>query len=250
MSSSKKKAKVRFWEVDCLRGIAIIGMILFHFFFDLNYFNVYTLDSDWKFWWIFPRAIAGTFILLVGISLTLSYNRAKRVKSGKALCYKYLIRGMRIFSLGLLITLMTWIFLPKETILFGILHFIGISIILSFSLIKHPRLALLLSFTILLAGIYLQNFTFDFPWLLWLGFAPSDFYTFDYFPLLPWLGITLLGIFFGNLFYPEGVRRFRIKELSNFFPMNPLCFLGQHSLLIYLIHQPIIIFILGLLVAL
>jgi uncharacterized membrane protein len=250
MNSSKRKAKDRFWEVDCLRGIAITGMILFHFFFDLNYFNIYTLGPDWKFWWLFPRAIAGTFILLVGISLTLSYNRTKKQKTGKALYYKYLTRGMRIFSLGLLITLMTWIFLPKGTILFGVLHFIGISIILSFPLVEHPKLALLLSFAILLAGIYLQNFTFDFPWLLWLGFTPSDFYTFDYFPLLPWLGITLLGIFFGNLFYPEGTKRFRIKELSNFFLVKILCFLGRHSLIIYLIHQPIIIFLLYLLGAL
>jgi uncharacterized membrane protein len=214
-------------------------MILFHFFFDLNYFNIYALGSDWKFWWLFPRTIAGTFILIVGISLTLSYNRAKKQKTGKNLYYKYLIRGMKIFSLGLLITLMTWIFLPKGTILFGILHFIGVSIILSFLLVEHPKLALLLSFTVLLAGIYLQNFTFDFPWLLWLGFAPSGFYTFDYFPLLPWLGITLLGIFFGNLFY-----------LSNFLLVKILCFLGRHSLIIYLIHQPIIIFLLHLLGAL
>jgi len=244
MVSLKRNPKDRFWEIDCLRGIAIIGMILFHFFFDLDYFKAYSLGADWKFWWLFPRAIAGTFILLVGISLTISYNRTRMQKSGKALYRKYLARGMRIFSLGLLITLVTWIFLPGGTILFGILQFIGVSIILSFLLVEHPKMALILSLALVSAGAYLQNFTFNFPWLLWLGFPPSDFYTFDYFPLLPWLGVTFLGIFLGNLFYPRGTRRFKIKEGYNFFLAKNLCFLGRHSLIAYLVHQPILILVL------
>jgi uncharacterized membrane protein len=61
--------------------------------------------------------------------------------------------------------------------------------------------------------------------------------------MLPWFGIFLLGMFFGKLLYPEGARRFKLKELDN--PATKsLGFLGKHSLLIYLIHQPIALAIL------
>jgi uncharacterized membrane protein len=93
-------------------------------------------------------------------------------------------------------------------------------------------------------GFYLQEFRFDFSWLLWLGFIPKNFYTFDYWPILPWFGVTLIGIFFGNSLYKNGRRNFKIKDLSNLSIVKVLAFLGRKSLTIYLIHQPLLILIL------
>lgn len=230
----------RFWEIDFLRGIAIIMMIIFHTIFDLNYFGAHNFDVYSGFWWAFVRITATIFIFLVGVSLTLSYSRAIKNKKGKDLLLKYLYRGTKIFSWGLIITLITWVFFRQEFIIFGILHFIGLAIILAYFFLRFRLLNLFLGVAFIIIGIYLANLTVDFPWLIWLGFMPQNFYTFDYFPILPWFGLVLIGLFFGNLFYPEGKRRIKIREIKN--PVTDLfCFLGRHSLFIYLIHQPILI---------
>ncbi|MBM4240522.1 MAG: DUF1624 domain-containing protein [Euryarchaeota archaeon] len=245
----------RFWEIDSLRGLAIIMMIIYHFFYDLNYFNVYNFNLNSDFSWFFGRTIAIIFIFLVGTSLSLSYSRSRlsaKYTTEKDLFIKYLKRGLRIFSWGLLINLVSWIFIPGEFIAFGILHFIGISIILEYSAIKYTYknynyLNLCMAIIFIGIGLYLRNFTFDFSWLMWLGFIPYNIHTVDYFPLLPWLGVVSIGLFVGNILYKNYLRRFSLPDLSNLSIIRLFSFLGRNSLLIYLIHQPIIIIILYLL---
>ncbi len=228
----------RFWEVDFFRGIAVILMIIFNYAFALRYFNIYSIGGDWAFWWLFPRFIASIFIFLAGISLALSYNRAKKSDVFR----KFMLRGLRISGYGLIITLVTWTLFPREFIVFGILHFIGMSIILSLPFLNISRnKTIIFALLFIASGILLQSFVFDFSWLLWLGFSPLNFHTFDYFPLLPWFGVILLGLFSGNLLYPKGKRAFRMKEISS---RNPLCFLGRHSLVIYLLHQVVLVAVL------
>jgi len=233
--------KKRFWEIDFLRGIAIILMVIFNYSFALSYLRIYTLNAGFFYWYIFPRFIAGMFIFISGLSLTLMYNQIKNKKENYK---KFFLRGLRIFEYGILITVVTFLTFPEAFIIFGILHLIGISIILGSFFLKFKRLNLFLGLLIIALGFYLQSFRFDFPWLLWLGFTPENFYTFDYFPILPWFGVTLLGLFFGNLLYENGKRKFKIKDLSNLFITKFLAFLGRNSLFIYLIHQPILILIL------
>ena len=235
------KAK-RFWEIDSLRGIAILMMIVFHFLFDFNYFANADVAVSSGFWLYFARATASLFILLVGISLTLSYSRAE--KNNNALFSKYLKRGIKIFLWGFAITIITFVFLRQGYVIFGILHFIGISIILSYPLIKKKIINLLLGGLLVISGLFLFQFTFSFRWLLWLGFIPKNLYTLDYFPLLPWFGLILIGIFLGNTLYSGYRRTYRIPDFSDFALFRILSFLGRHSLLIYLLHQPVLIFIL------
>lgn len=235
----------QFWEIDCLRGIAIVMMITFHLLFDLTYFAGYNFNLNSGFWLIFARLTATIFIFLVGLSLTLSYSRATSEKK-EGLCIKFSQRGLRIFGWGLAITLFTWLFLREGFIVFGILHLIGISIILAYPFLRVRRkfLLVLLGIFCLSAGLYLRNFTFDFYWLLWLGFRPQHFYTLDYFPILPWFGVVLIGIFVGDLLYPNHTRRFEIGEPGsklNLLFIQPFSFLGRHSLIIYLAHQPVLV---------
>lgn len=243
----------RFWEVDLLRGLAIILMITYHFIFDLNFFGIYSLDIFSGVLWYFPRIIAAIFIFLVGISLYLSYTRGEILGTypGEGDFFlKYLKRGVWIFSLGLVITLVTWIFIREEFIVFGILHFIGLAIILQYPFLKYNKkyryLNLAAGLIFILTGIYLARFTFNFDWLLWLGFIPQNLTTVDYFPLLPWLGVVSLGIFAGGILYRDYQRRFKFPDLSSYLPVRVFTFLGRHSLIIYFIHQPILIGVLYL----
>lgn len=229
----------RFWEIDTLRGIAILMMITFHILFDLNFFGIYSLNLQSGFWWLFARITASVFIMLVGISLTISYSRIS-----KAPFKKYLKRGLMIFSWGLLITIATRLFLRDGFIIFGILHFIGTAIILAYPFIKLRKENLAAGIVIILLGSYLSSFTFDFPYLLWLGLIPDNFYTIDYLPIIPWFGLVLIGIFIGNTIYPKARRSFRLPDLSGLIIIKIISFLGRHSLFIYLLHQPVIIAIL------
>lgn len=233
----------RFWEVDFARGLAILGAVLYNYIFALKYFKIYTLKGGHLFWWLFPRIIAGTFLLLVGLSLTLSYSRAVKKRKRKSLFLKYFKRGVKIFLLGLGITLVTFIFLPEGFIAFGILHLIGVSIIFAYPFLRYDFsnfVNLILGVIFLVTGIYLTNLTFDFNWLLWLGFIPSKFYTVDYFPIFPWLGFVLIGIFLGNFLYPDYERNFNLLEVSKNSFVKFMNFIGKYTLWIYLAHQPIL----------
>ncbi|HOI72056.1 MAG TPA: heparan-alpha-glucosaminide N-acetyltransferase [Methanobacterium sp.] len=243
----------RFWEVDFLRGVAIILMITYHFIFDLIYFGVYSLNIFSGFLWYFPRLIAGIFIFLVGISLYLSYTRTEILGTyarERDFFFKYLKRGLWIFSLGLVITLVTWIFIRGEFIIFGILHFIGLAIILQYPFLKYNKkyryLNLAVGVIFIIVGTYLSMFTFNFTWLLWLGFIPQNLFTLDYFPLLPWFGVVSMGIFFASILYRGYKRSYKLPNLSNKLPVRILTFIGRHSLVIYFIHQPILIGVLYL----
>ena len=237
----------RFWEIDLLRGIAIIMMIIFHFLYDLNFFGIYKISLYTGYWLIYAYIGGVIFFSLVGISLSLSYNRIKNRLTKKQVITKYIQRGLKIFGLSMVITLGTWIYLINGFIVFGALHCIAVSILLSYPFLKLRYPNLILGIILILCGIILKNFSFDFYWLLWLGFSPSTFYTVDYYPILPWFGVVLLGIFVGNVLYPEYKRKFRLKNLSYLRITKILSFLGRHSLVIYLIHQPIMIGIIHLL---
>jgi len=231
----------RFWEIDLLRGIAVTMMIIFHFLYDLNYFNIYNLILYSGCLLIYVYLIGTFFFLLIGISLTLSFTKAKQSLTKKDLKIKFLKRGLKIFGLGLLITIITWIYLKEGYVIFGVLHCIGLSIILSYPFIKYRYFNVLIGFILISIGLILKNYTFDFQFLVWLGFKPTQFYTIDYFPLLPWFGVILIGIFLGNMLYAKHNRSFKLKDISGLKIIRFFSFLGQHALIIYFIHQPILL---------
>jgi len=236
-----KNAEGRLWEIDFLRGIAIILMIIFHFIYDLNHFSVIFYKL-----WIGPFAyassiIASVFVILVGISLTIYYNKKNQHFSIQQIRLQLVKRGVKIFSLGMLITVVSYIIIPERFVIFGILHCIGVCIILSLPFLKYTWQNILLGSMIIIFGLYLRLFTFDFSWLLPFGFLPLKYFTIDYFPLLPWFGAILVGIALGNVLYPEGQRRIHLPYHSSVGIFQKICFMGRHSLHIYFIHQPILI---------
>jgi len=146
-----------------------------------------------------------------------------------------------------IISVITWFYIPRGFVVFGILHFIGTSIILSLIFIRYRVINIIFGLFFIIVGFYLKSLTFDFNILIPLGFIPNNFWTIDYFPLFPWFGIFLIGISIGNIIYPDFKRKYEIKDLSKKLLVKSFCFLGRNSLLIYFLHQPIIIGIITIL---
>jgi uncharacterized membrane protein len=238
--------KQRFWEIDTLRGIAIIMMISYHILFDAVFLDIIQINLFSLPFRIFLYPIGTTFLFLAGVCLSLSYQQSKFYLSKTQLFTKFLRRGLGIFSVGLLITAVTYIFIGHGFIVFGVLHCIGVSIIVAYPFLTKKYISLITGFSSILAGIILRLFIWDFSYLVWLGFIPQGFYSLDYFPLLPWFGVILIGIGFSNIFYKNNKRQFSIADYSDVAVIQILGFIGKHSLHIYVIHQPIIIGVLVL----
>ena len=229
----------RFWEVDAARGVAIAMMVVYHLVYDLDNFGGYGIESTSGFWAYFADATASAFLVLVGISLAISYSR------GGSLFGKYLRRGLRIFAYGMALTIVFFV-LGMGIVAFGILHLIGVSIILAYPLLRYRLPNLFLGILVFAVGAYMmaQDVSSESPWLLPFGVVPENLFMPDYRPLLPWFGVVLLGLFAGNVLYGDGKRPAVVAKRAPVVA-RPLLPLGRNSLFIYLIHQPILIALLA-----
>ncbi|NLH26073.1 MAG: DUF1624 domain-containing protein [Methanomicrobiales archaeon] len=231
----------RYPEIDIARGIAVVMMVIFHIAFDLSFLGIAGIPVSSLPWRAFAMATAALFLLLVGISLSISAGYAKTRLSRSDFILKYLKRGAGIFAIGIGISIVTWILLPGAFIVFGILHLIGLSIALSPLYTGYSWQNLLAGLAIILVSPVVAAMRGD-GWLVWLGIHPPAFYSIDYTPVFPWLGVVLIGVGLGAILYPRAARRWDHEVPT--LPRSPLRFLGRHSLAIYLVHQPIILGIL------
>jgi uncharacterized membrane protein len=235
----------RFWEVDAARGVAIAMMVVYHLAYDLDSFGGYGIDSTSGFWARFADATASAFLFLVGVSLAISYQKASAALGVRNLFGKYLLRGIRIFAYGMILTVVFLLF-GMGVVAFGILHLIGLSIIFAYPFLKYRLLNLFLGLFIVAVGLYVrvQGFSSESPWLLPFGVVQEDLIMPDYRPLLPWFGVILLGLFASNVVYGGGKRPALFAEKAPVLA-KPLLPLGRNSLFIYLIHQPILVALLA-----
>ena len=222
----------RIWELDALRGISILGMIILHTLFDLKYFwSVNLRFPPWVM--VLSQLFQILFILISGICATLSSNSLKR--------------GIFVFGCGLLVsygTIFGEVFLGLKgiRIWFGILHMLGISMMLYSPLQKLPvRLLTLISLSFASLGFWFDTISVSVPWLFPLGLRSDTVYVgSDYFPLFPYLGWFLMGSALGKYLYKNQQSLFhRIRGTA--LPIRMLSFMGRHSLMIYLLHQPLIL---------
>lgn len=215
--------KNRIWELDFLRGIALLLMIYFHVVYDMK--DLY--DYNVVYWsgvnFYIGRISAVMFMLLAGISSSLSRNNIKR--------------GLRVLAAAAVITAVTHIFSPGLGIKFGILHFLSVGMLLSPALIKLDKYLLaFLGVLFLAGGRLISKINVSHDWFFIFGLHSGNFVSSDYYPLIPWLGVFLLGLAAGRLLYAER------RSLFKFSPgENPISFVGRHTLIVYLVHQPMII---------
>ena len=227
--------KKRFVELDFFRGLAIIGMVVFHYLFILMFIGA----KDYKLYeggfLLLARSVQFTFITLAGISMAISWN----LKKSKTRQVK---RGLKVLLCAALVSLGSYLILPDYFIRFGILHMIGTSIILLTPLVHKKYIHLLIA-----PAIYLGSFfhtpmnTFESFWYATGIDGWNKYYTLDYFSLMPWAALVSLGIFLGHILYEKNLLSTKMPKA-----IAPINFLGRHSLLIYMIHPIILILIIAL----
>jgi uncharacterized membrane protein len=226
--------------VDAARGVAIIMMVVYHLTYDLDAFGGYGIEATTGFWARFADATASLFLFLVGVSLAISHARSGGDRFGK-----YLLRGLRILGYGMVLTGVFLIF-GMGIVAFGILHLIGVSIVLAYPFLNLRLANFSLGILVFVVGMYVMaQDPSGSPWLLPFGVVPEGLLMPDYRPLLPWFGVVLIGLGFGNVVYGGGTRP-RILPQKTPAVSRPLLPLGRNSLAIYLVHQPILILLLSL----
>lgn len=216
----------RYEEIDVLRAAAIVLMVLFHLVYDLNTFAGMNIDYQAPLWFFIGKTSALLFIFLSGLSSGFSRSPVRR--------------GIKVLFFGMVITVVTYLFLKDEYVRFGILHFLGVSMILSpvFSRMSSRMLWGLIGVFALL-GFWFQGQVLATSLFLPFGLMYDGFGSIDYYPLFPYLAVTLLGILAYRHFYAQ-----RAKSLFPFRLNFELTrWLGRNSLGIYLIHQPIILIV-------
>ena len=249
--------KKRFKEIDFLKGIAIITMVISHIFYFKYQLNMSSLNFN-SWWYILLTVTAQViFISCIGINLSLSYNKYQLKNQPQKYYQNQVQRAFIIGFFGLLLSYFTYITHGYKFIKFGILHFASCAILLLMWTVQYDLFNLL--FIIFIATLYfikdhLINFSLQTmpKFLIFiLGIFNPQYYSIDYFPIIPWTILVAFGILVGNILYPKFNRRFTLNQKIDKFIHNPrnkfstiINFLGQHSFLIYLIHIPILYVIL------
>ncbi len=238
-----RAGRPRLGLLDGLRGACLVSMILYHALYDLAYISG-SFEAGWYRGmpgYIWQQSICWTFILLSGVCFRMSRNPLRH--------------GIRLLLGGAAVTLVTLAVIPQELVQYGILTLLGLSSLLLIPLRKplgkiRPGIGLAGSMLLFflfrgvnegylgfegLVILRLPEFLYSSSILAVLGFPGGGFHSSDYFSLIPWFFLYLAGYFLWALIGErEKVREFLTPQV----PL--LSFLGRHSLIIYLLHQPVL----------
>ncbi|RUM05436.1 heparan-alpha-glucosaminide N-acetyltransferase [Rhizobium chutanense] len=227
--------------LDTARGVALIAMATYHFSWDMEFMGYLTAGTAETGWLkIYARAIATTFLFIVGISLVLSSTPEIRWPS-------FWKRFGMIAAAAAVISIATRIVMPNEWIYFGILHCIAVLTLIGVVFLRLPLVVTLITTLVLLAAWLADNFGppglirssfFDPRYLAWIGLAAMPERSNDYVPLFPWATPFFAGLSFALIAIRTRLpHRLAAIGTGSWWPAR----LGRHSLAFYLIHQPVLI---------
>ena len=223
--------------IDLVRGLALVAMATYHFSWDLEFFGYLdpgTAGSGALKW--YARAIASSFLILVGISLILAHAGGIRWNG-------YGRRLAMVAGAAAAITIATWFATPDAFIFFGILHEIAVASVLGLLFLRLPAWALAIAaaawFSVAFWG---KSVLFAHPALLWIGLSPFPPRSNDFVPLFPWFAAVLFGMAIGRFMLDTALtERLADRPPARNMATRGLRFIGRHSLITYLLHQPVLI---------
>lgn len=239
-STAPAEASRRIPALDALRGMALVAMFIYHFCFDLVYFGILKADPYQSIVWIGCRTvILGSFLLLAGASMALAHGDRIHWPAFRRRC-------LQITGCALLVSIGSHVMFPQSWIWFGVLHMIAVASLLGLGFLRLDWGNLVLGLALVALGTSVKLPAFDAPPLQWLGLMTHKPITEDYVPMLPWFGVVLLGLFLGRRFLAAGLVWLRTWRPS-LGVLLLLTLAGRHTLLLYMVHQPVFIGILYLL---
>lgn len=234
-SRSPDRAAGRYPIIDVLRGVALLAMFVYHFCFDLRYFGVIQQNFNVDPFWLAARTlILSSFLLLVGVSLALATQRGIRWRG-------FWRRLELLAGCALLVSVGSYAMFPTSWIFFGVLHHIALASLLGLAFLRLDWANLPIGLVLILLGAFVKLPAFDRSALQWIGLMTYKPVTEDYVPLLPWFGVVLLGIFAGRRFLDQSSFALARRWARAGHVVRFLTFAGRHSLILYMVHQPVFI---------
>ncbi|WP_341863792.1 heparan-alpha-glucosaminide N-acetyltransferase [Gymnodinialimonas sp. 57CJ19] len=228
-------SRPRIFVLDIARVAALLAMAVFHFVFDLEIFGYIALGTTGSgFWRGLAIASAGSFVFLAGVGLWLSHANGIRWAA-------FAKRLAIILSAAALVSVATYIAFPDSFVFFGILHSIALCSLLGLAVLRLPIVIIaLLAVAVFFAPDFAASPAFNAPWLWWTGLQTIQLSTVDYEPIFPWFAAFLAGMAVAKLASRTGYwEQFSTTKTSR--TMRVFGFFGRHTLVVYLIHQPILI---------
>ncbi|UWQ97174.1 DUF1624 domain-containing protein [Rhodobacteraceae bacterium M385] len=229
------RAKGRIPALDIARTLALIAMVVFHFTFDLEMFgHVPFGTATTGFWRALAVGTAGSFLFLAGVGLWLAHANGIRWAA-------FLRRFAMIAGAAALVSIGTYLAFPHAFVFFGILHSIALCSLLGLAALRLPVVVIAaLAVAVLYAPNFLSGPMFDAPYWWWSGLQTIPLRTVDYEPIFPWFAPFLAGVAASKLASHFGIWA-RLTTSTPTRATRLAGLPGRHSLLIYLIHQPILI---------
>lgn len=235
----------RIYEIDIVRGFAVIAMVIFHYFYIFYLMG----ESDTAVSNSLVACLANfahiTFIILFGVNLALSYQRNKE-KGAKDDDYfgKQMKRALTFYIIGAIVTLFTYLIFPHKYVVFGIFHFLATSIILSQFFVENKTTAVLglvifyLVYSVAQTDQYnILNRCYNSPLFCFVtGLGNTQYNSIDHFSLLPYFMFVLIGIILGHTYFDKGNRRFKYLENKDSKYFTIIKKIGQNSIPIYIMH--------------
>ena len=233
---------IRYSLLDNLRGLTLISMVMYHTVWDM----VYIFENDWDWFkgnqaYIWQQSICWCFILLSGFCWSFGRKKWKR--------------GFTVFGAGALISLVTINVMPENRVVFGVLTLLGSSMLLMIPLEKvlrkvNPYIGLVCTFFLFL---YVKDISYghlgwkEFGYIrlpqewycnlfsAYWGLPADEFFSSDYFGIFPWLFLFVTGYFLYRVFEKR-----KWMDVLKVGKVKPLEVLGKNSLLVYMVHQPLV----------
>lgn len=234
----------RLWEVDAVRTLAIAMMVAYHAAYDLTQLApTLGVDAFSPGWRALQIATGSTFLFVVGVSLAISNGRGRAAGlAGYPLYRRHLRRALQVAAAAVLVSVATWVALGDQWVRFGVLHGIAVAMLVGPFLLRLRWWNVPLGAAVIAAGIWLDQRPPTDRWSLYvLGVQREGATPVDWYPLMPWLGVMMLGLAAGLALYPAGRRGPWTARLPRPRAARALGAPGRHSLPIYLVHQLVLI---------
>jgi uncharacterized membrane protein len=215
--------------LDAARGAAVAAMMAYHLCWDLDWLGLANFDLlDNPVWLAARTAIVCAFLAIAGVALALATREG--IDRGAVMR-----RLLRLGTAAAAVSAVSYAMFPDTPIFFGVLHHLAVAGVLGLAFIRlPPPVIALLGVGILALSDPLHHPLFNEPWLLWVGLGTIPPASNDFVPLYPWFGAVLLGIALGRV-VPTSTSSISRRQRP-----GAAAWMGRHSLLLYLVHQPVL----------